>query len=73
MEEAGAKMILRLCVAEDPKREYLMEMMRWQGVVTLTPVSTSDHRSCYLALRPVQPEPARGRGADAGAWRRRFV
>jgi len=36
MEEAGAKMILRLCVAEDPKREYLMEMMRWQGVVTLT-------------------------------------
>jgi len=30
LEEAGAKMILRLCVAEDPKREYLMEMMQWR-------------------------------------------
>jgi len=30
LEEAGAKMTLRLCVAEDPKREYLMEMMQWR-------------------------------------------
>jgi len=37
------------------------------------PVSAPDHCSCCLALRPIQLEPARGRGADAGTWRGRFV